>query len=318
MPGPGGAAPDEGWAEPGCHVSVPTELGGWIAATCARVNPDLTSADAPRWLAGDGVEHSLVVVVGDVVAKVHLARTDVASLRVRLGFAADSSLFVPPLAPEPLPGPDGSAVTLWPRVEVLAPALVPPWGEAARLLAALHRTPPTGGLPAHGGPDRLLRAAHRLAAAPDSPAVAVLRRTAQAVVEAGGRQSDPPEGVTVVHGDWHLGQLGRLDAGADGSPWRLLDIDDLGRGDPAWDLARPAGFWAAGLLDDNAWSTFLGGYRDAGGPAVPATGDPWPALDLPARAAVLVAATRAVLRPSAHSRDTVEALVAACDRMQDW
>jgi hypothetical protein len=45
-----------------------------------------------------------------------------------------------------------------------------------------------------------------------------------------------------------LGQLG----------WRLgalvlIDVDDLGVGDPAADLARPAGFWAAGLLPDGDW-----------------------------------------------------------------
>ena len=264
------------------------------------------------------MEHALVVALGGVVAKVHLARTDVASLRDRLGFAARSPVFVPPTTPEPLRGPDASAVTLWPRVEVLDPDRVPPWEEAARLLAALHRTPPTADLPTHGGHDRLLRAAHRLAVAPDSPAVAVLRRTAQAVVEASGRRADPPAPMAVVHGDWHLGQLGRFGAATDGSPWRLLDIDDLGLGDPAWDLARPAGFWAAGLLDDESWSTFLGAYRATGGTAVPAAGDPWPALDPPARAAVLVAATRAVLRPDTLSQDTAEALVAACERMQDW
>ena len=89
-------------------------------------------------------------------------------------------------------------------------------------------------------------------------------------------------------------------------------LPDLG--DPAWDLARPAGFWAAGLLDDEAWTTFLAAYRESGGPAVPADGDPWPALDLPARAAVLVAAVQALRLP--HSELTVEPLLAACRRMQ--
>ena len=49
----------------------------------------------------------------------------------------------------------------------------------------------------------------------------------------------------------------------------LIDVDDLGVGDPAWDLARPAGFWAAGLIPDDDWATFLDAYRDAGGPALP-------------------------------------------------
>ena len=74
----------------------------------------------------------------------------------------------------------------------------------------------------------------------------------------------------LVHGDWHLGQLGRWRDG-----WRLLDIDDLGVGDPAWDLARPAGFWACGLLPDEDWQAFLDGYRTAGGPALEADGDAW-------------------------------------------
>jgi aminoglycoside phosphotransferase (APT) family kinase protein len=102
-----------------------------------------------------------------------------------------------------------------------------------------------------------------------------------------------------VHGDWHLGQIGRQCG-----PWLLIDVDDLGVGDPAWDLARPAGFWAAGLIPDDDWNTFLEAYRGADGPAVPA-GDPWPVLDPFARAAVIQAA--------AHNPD--DELVAACERM---
>ncbi|HPV81044.1 MAG TPA: hypothetical protein PLK64_14715, partial [Dermatophilaceae bacterium] len=102
-------------------------------------------------------------------------------------------------------------------------------------------------------------------------------------------------------------------------------LDDLGWGDPAWDLARPAGFWAAGLLSTDDWEGFLAAYRAAGGPGVPVTGDPWPALDLPARAAVVIAATRAVGAVGAvgarrsgadtHSDPTAEALLDACRKM---
>ena len=76
-------------------------------------------------------------------------------------------------------------------------------------------------------------------------------------------------------------------------------------GDPAWDLARPAGFWAAGLIPDDDWAAFVDAYRDAGGPALPA-GDPWPVLEAFARAAVVQAA--------AHQPDD-ELLLAACARM---
>ena len=104
--------------------------------------------------------------------------------------------------------------------------------------------------------------------------------------------------TALVHGDWHLGQLARVDGG-----WRLLDIDDVGLGDPAWDLGRPAGFWAAGLLGDEQWRAFLDGYRASGGPGVPPDGDPWPRLDLPARCAVFVAAVRELRVPADAQRE---------------
>lgn len=48
--------------------------------------------------------------------------------------------------------------------------------------------------------------------------------------------------------------------------WRLIDVDDLGLGVPAWDLARPAAWYAAGLLAPEDWLCFLDAYRAAGGP----------------------------------------------------
>jgi aminoglycoside phosphotransferase (APT) family kinase protein len=86
----------------------------------------------------------------------------------------------------------------------------------------------------------------------------------------------------------------------------LIDVDDLGVGDPAADLARPAGFWAAGMLPDTDWHELLDGYREAGGPALP-SGDPWPVLESLARAAVVAAAAN-------HADDDL--LVAACERMR--
>ncbi len=232
----------------------------------------------------------------DLVLKRHAPRTDPAALAKRLEFVAARDTFVPPVSPRLHLDPDGRALTVWPRVAVTsANATTQPWADAGGLLARLHLTPISADLPRHGWADRVARAA---AGAPAELA-GLGRRLALEVapVEPGG----------VVHGDWHLGQLGRW---ADG--WRLLDVDDVGVGDPAWDLARPAGFWAAGLLADEDWHAFLDAYRRSGGPAVPASGDPWPALELPARCAVFVAAVREL---RVHSPGTATALVAACHRM---
>ena len=141
--------------------------------------------------------------------------------------------------------------SIWPCVETVVPQPeYLPWAEAGGLLARLHREEPAGRIPSHGWPQRLRRAMDALRAQPD----ATVRRAAAALPDAVWRAGSPDRPATVVHGDFHLGQLGRRDAGA---PWVLIDVDDLGVGDPAWDLARPAGFWAAGLIPDAR----LGGVR---------------------------------------------------------
>jgi aminoglycoside phosphotransferase (APT) family kinase protein len=122
------------------------------------------------------------------------------------------------------------------------------------------------------------------------------------------RAGTPGRPATLVHGDWHLGQLGRRDTAA---PWQLIDIDDLGVGDPAWDLARPAGFWAAGLIPDHDWNAFLDAYRAQGAACPP--GDLWPILEPFARAAVVHAAASGLVHGDAD--DTQQALEEACERM---
>lgn len=236
-----------------------------------------------------------IVVDGDVVYKLHRPGTDPRALTARLAAAAQSDSMLSPLstAPEPV----GTRWrTRWPRVETVAPEPDRlPWAEAGRLLARLHREAVPRRLPPHGWPQRLRRMLRRT----DDVTV---RRSAAELPEMVWRAGSADRPSTLVHGDWHLGQLGRR---APGRPWLLIDVDDMGVGDPVWDLARPAGFWAAGLIPDDEWGRFLDAYRDAQGPAVP-HGDPWPVLEPVARAAVICAAAY-------HPHD--ELLRDACARM---
>ncbi len=246
-------------------------------------------------------------VVGDVVHKLHRAGTDPRALTVRLRIAARLAASGPGCLLAPLrdhPDPVGDRWrTRWPLVETVAQESDRlPWEAAARLLATLHAESPQGPerrLP-HGWPARLRRSVNRARLLGEGAVYAA----AAALPEAAWRAGSADRPAVLVHGDWHLGQLGRR---TPDSPWLLIDIDDLGVGDPAWDLARPAGFWAAGLIPDEDWAAFLDGYRDAGGVALPAApADPWPVLEPFARAAVVHAAAN-------HPDDDL--LVAACARM---
>lgn len=150
----------------------------------------------------------------------------------------------------------------------------------------------------------------------DAPALARLVRAAAATLPGWVRgEGPPPPGGVLCHGDLHLGQLVR---GPDGQ-WRLIDVDDLGLGTPAWDLARPAAWYAAGLLDTETWLRFLDAYRAAGGPAAgPPGSDPWPELDLAARALTVQTAALALAKADRERRrlDGVERLmVEACVRI---
>nr|WP_300142734.1 phosphotransferase [Propionicimonas sp.] len=254
-------------------------------------------------------EHSQVYLCAGVIVKLHGHGTDPGRLARRLhaiGAPDLDRLWIQPLVPAARVAPGDRLATIWPRVTVLATVDVPPWADAGRLLARLHQMPITDDPPRLGGHSRLARAIAWLRASGGTE----LAWLADLGDDLADRLQDPVR-TTLAHGDFHLGQLGHTPLRRS---WKLLDVDDFGVGDPAWDLARPAGFWAAGFLADDAWHTFLAAYRDTGGPAVPADGDPWPALDLPARAAVLVAAVQAVRTP--HSEDTATGLLAACRRMQ--
>ncbi|MFF6827027.1 phosphotransferase [Streptomyces longwoodensis] len=259
-----------------------------------------------------------VVRHGSLVGKAHAPGTDPEALGARLRVAARlPGVLLPPLstAPDGRPRPH----TLWPYGAPVDPddPDAAPWEAAGTLLARLHRTPAPPGLPPMRGPAKAAAAVRRLrrTVGPGHPATGPVL-AAWAGLDPWARAEAPMPAGVLCHGDLHLGQLVRHPA-PDG-PWHLIDVDDLGTGVPAWDLARPAAWYACGLLPPEEWARFLGAYRSAGGPAVPPDGDPWPALDVPARALAVQTAARSVTKAAAEGRplDEVEqALVDACARM---
>ncbi|MBB5930610.1 phosphotransferase family protein [Streptomyces echinatus] len=278
-------------------------------------------ADAPL---ADRPDATVVRHAG-TVAKAHAPDADPTALALRVRVAARlPDVLLAPLAPAPVPLRD-RLVTFWPYGAPVDPddPDAAPWESAATLLARLHRAPVPPGLPPMRGPAKAARAVDRLRSALRATPHAPARAAAGPVLAAwaalpgwAGAAAPMPGPAALCHGDLHLGQLVRHPA-PDG-PWKLIDVDDLGAGVPAWDLARPAAWYACGLLPPDEWTRFLTAYRRAGGPAVPPDGDPWPALDVPARALTVQTAALAVTKALAAARplDEVEQAVAdACARM---
>jgi len=255
----------------------------------------------------------VVIRVGDVVLKAHEPDADLAVLSARMRLAGDPrlrELLLPPLEVSPTVVL-GRVVTVWP-LGAPVPERDPetaPLEEAGRLLADLHRFGPSdfaGVQPPSGAPHRMARTVAELRRSRIGGAADVVLRAFDTLPPV-----DTPTHLTLCHGDWHLGQM--VEAGG----WRLIDVDDLGIGDPAWDLARPAALHAAGVLDPETWGRFLDAYVAAGGVAV-TTHDPWAALDVPARALVVQMAARALLAAQRDEKvldEAQEALLETCDRI---
>jgi hypothetical protein len=298
-----------GVAREAAHLAVPRRSCG----ACGR--PEAVLADR---------DDAAVVRHGVAVAKAHADDTDPGPHRARLAVAGHPLLAGILLAPLLTTAGElyGRPVSAWPYGMPVDPddPDAAPWEEAGILCARLHAVPVAslpGPLPAMRGPAKAARAVARMRALGHRPeAVPVLRAWERLPAWARGEARSPGPGA-LCHGDLHLGQLVRHPASPAGS-WLLIDVDDLGLGEPAWDLARPAAWYAAGLLAPETWQRFLGAYRSAGGPAVPAEGDPWPQLDVAARALTVQSAALALVRSAREERepDEVEQLmIDACSRI---
>ncbi|MEU6702865.1 phosphotransferase family protein [Streptomyces wuyuanensis] len=296
-------------AREAAHVPAPRDA----CRACGR-DPDVLA------------ERSDAVVVrhGRAVAKAHAPWTEPDAHRVRVAVAAHpllAGILLPPVRDTAPVG--GRPVTTWPYGSPVDPSDpdAAPWEEAAALLARLHTVPLDalpGPLPVMRGPAKAAAAVARMhSAAPAHPAACAVLGAWSRLPDWARDEAPAPVPARLCHGDLHLGQLVRHPAGA--GPWQLIDVDDLGLGDPAWDLARPAAWFAAGLLAPDVWARFLGAYRAAGGPAAgPEGSDPWPPLDVPARALTVQAAALAVARSAAERRDLDDverAMTDACARI---
>ncbi|MEV7729220.1 phosphotransferase [Streptomyces sp. NPDC087917] len=300
-----------------------------VRARTRPVTPDVLAAwgsggqPAPYALLADRPDGT-VVRCGGSVAKAHAPDSDPRALAARLRLAGSAPLAGILLRPLRTGSLHARPVSLWPYGTPVDPGRPEgaPWEAAARLLAALHRVPPEalpGPVPPMRGPAKVARALDRLERTPhpEPEGAGAVRAAARALPGWVRGQGDPPPGGTLCHGDFHLGQLVRHPA--PGGPWRLIDVDDLGLGTPTWDLARPAAWYAAGILPAPQWLRFLDAYRAAGGPAAgPPGSDPWPELDLAARALTVQTAALALAKSARAGRRLDEAerlVVEACGRM---
>lgn len=293
------------------------------AASPARPSPACHGCGREETVLADRPD-GVVVRHGDAVAKAHAVGTDPVGHRARLAVAAHpllAGILLPPLSTT-VPHIAGRPVTAWPYGTPVDPDRPDdaPWEAAGTLLALLHAVPPADlappSLPPTRGPLKAAQALSRMRAAGPHPAAAGIERAWSGLPAWARGEAPAPVVGSLCHGDLHLGQLVRYPA-TDGR-WLLIDVDDLGLGDPAWDLARPAAWYAAGLLSPDEWGRFLGAYRTAGGPAVPADGDPWPRLDVPARALTVQTAALALAKSAEQGRepDEVEGtMIETCARI---
>jgi hypothetical protein len=197
-----------------------------------------------------------------VLARLHPpARVGAIAERRRALAALGAREILPPfLGADP---PSGALFEAWLELDVAAPGTFGHAGDAARLLAVLHRVP-LGDARADAGTEE-----DELA-----PLFAIDAELARAFARRPVPPSAPAGACAWIHGDFHADQIarGRGARDARGRAW-LLDLDRVGPGDPLRDL----GAWIADHLDESPDTSFEGAatplleaYEEAGGREVDA------------------------------------------------
>ncbi|MBP9708853.1 MAG: phosphotransferase [Oligoflexales bacterium] len=262
-----------------------------------------------------------VVKYGNIVAKIHSTSTDIIELKSRIDLIGQESIcnfFLQPLLRK-VEIVKGRLLTLWPAGLTSESASVDrlDWKEHALLLAEFHKASfrienKEQVLAKAGNEFRLQRMHSRFQASKNCKEKNYVLGAFSTLTFADSKHGQN-NACHVIHGDWHPGQVVQYNDNA-----KLIDIDDVGIGNPAWDLARPAAWYLASFLSDSIWQDFLDSYRDAGGPAIKGK-NPWEFLELPARTVVIQSAAKALIDTQTETRlldDFELELINMCRRIQ--
>lgn len=282
-----------------------------------------SQSSTPVRLASSGARS--VLRFGDVVVKIYDESTPLQHVETSLaliGCREARDLFLQPLCRHVFQIDDrhsvtGRLLTLWPAAHTFLPASVEQfeWVESAQLLAKLHSLsiPSSRLVRPAGWLSRLGRLKSKIETSHAFPAEKKTLLAALATLPRLGSTCWHMHTTSLIHGDWHPGQVARS-----GHELKLIDSDDVGLGDPMWDLARVAGWSLAGVISNEVWNTFFSHYAAARLLNKQQIETVWQNLELPARAAAILSAATGMLHAEKEQReleDYEKELLESCQRI---